>query len=92
MHSNNLENGMRDVLERATELNVGTLYPYGDPQYQAPTAKDVRMVLKYGELTQSTAAKVVGVRSDRTIRKWVNGDREIPYAAWRLLLIRVGLA
>lgn len=87
-----LENGLRDVLERSTGLQVGTLYPYADPQYRHPSPADVRAVLAYGELSSESAAKIVGVTGRRTIGKWASGQRKIPYAAWRLLLIHVGLA
>ena len=37
------------------------------------------------------ARALLGV-SGRMIRKWIGGEREIPYSAWRLLLIEVGIA
>ena len=49
----------------------------------------LRELLKKHGLTGSQAAEIVGVNS-RTIRKWTGGERGIPPAAWRLLLLVLG--
>jgi len=42
-------------------------------------------------LTGSVVGQLLGV-DPRTVRKWIGGEREIPYSAWRLLLLHAGLA
>ncbi len=65
--------------------------PFSSPNYQPPSAEDIREALKHGEhWTGSVAATMLGVNS-RTIRKWTGGECEMPYAAWRLLLILKGI-
>jgi len=51
-----------------------------------PTADKLRALMKQKGLTGARAAEIVGVNS-RTIRKWTGGERAIPEAAWRLLLL-----
>lgn len=42
---------------------------------KGPELKAIREKLR---LTQAEFARVVGVASDRTVRKWEDGEREIP--------------
>ena len=51
-----------------------------------PTVEKLRALMKEKGLTGAKAAEIVGVNS-RTIRKWTGGERAIPEAAWRLLLL-----
>lgn len=61
--------------------------PVDDPAYRPPTPEEIRDALRHGEYwTGAVAAVHLGV-SGRTIRKWTGGEQEMPYAAWRLLLI-----
>lgn len=67
---------------------------FTDPNYRSPTSDEIRMALKIGGLTGGQAAKLLGVSTvggSRTVRKWTGGEREIPYSAWRLLLILIGV-
>lgn len=58
--------------------------------WETPTPDDVRELLRSQGWTGSVAANIAGVHS-RTVRKWTGGEREIPYAAWRLLVMEAGL-
>jgi len=53
-----------------------------------PKPEDIKKLLKDHQITQGTAAKMVGV-SDRTFRRWIAGKIPIPYAAWELLKYEV---
>lgn len=74
---------------------------YSDPQYLPPTPAEVDGLIKLMEWSQSDVAKLTGVSYDpkkgsTTVRKWRtpigNAEhREIPYAAWRLLLLHAGV-
>lgn len=64
---------------------------FSDPAYTPATADDLRELMRQTGLTGSQTARLIGVNS-RTIRKWTTSEgmpnsAEIPYAAWRLLLI-----
>lgn len=61
--------------------------------WKQPTGEEVREVLRLAGFTGSQAAKVLGLtnRGDRTIRRWVSEESEIPYAAWALLCDFAGL-
>ena len=74
-----------------TEIRHGCRLPFADPNYQAPTSDEIRAALKHGGMTGAGAGALLGV-GGRTVRKWTGGERDIPYSAWRLLLISIGLA
>jgi DNA-binding transcriptional regulator YiaG len=78
-------------LPAATAIRQGSLLLFTNPGYQRPSPNELRAALDAGGLTGATAAAVLGV-SGRTLRKWRSGDRDIPYSAWRLLIITLGLA
>lgn len=61
--------------------------------WEQPTGEEVREILRLAGFTGSQAAKALGLctRGDRTIRRWVSADSEIPYAAWALLCDFAGL-
>ena len=75
----------------ATAIRQGSLLLFTNPGYQRPSPNELRAALDAGGLTGATAAALLGV-SGRTLRKWTGGDRDIPYSAWRLLIISLGLA
>ena len=52
------------------------------------TPADLRALLRRGKLTGSAAASIAGV-NPRTIRRWISGDSDIPYSAWRLIQTHV---
>ncbi len=70
------------------QLRAETLLPYDDPNFEQPNTVDVREALRRGGLTGATAGVLLGVTS-RTIRRWTGGDKDISYAAWRLLLMYI---
>lgn len=74
-----------------TEPRRETRLPFASQRYRAPTKEEFRTVIQTLGLTGSIAGRLLGV-DGRTIRKWIGGEREIPYSAWRLLLINAGLA
>jgi len=74
---------------------------YTDDQYTPPTPEEVNQLITLCGWSQNDAAKLVGVKWDTkkgssTIRKWKSDKskkdhREIPYSAWRLMLIYAGV-
>jgi hypothetical protein len=69
--------------------------PFCHPDYRHPTPSEVGALIRLVGLSQRKTALIVGVRSDdsgsSTVRRWKTDIsskeyREIPYAAWRLLL------
>jgi hypothetical protein len=78
-----------------TGPNPGTLLPFHDPDFIAPTHVDLRAITQQHALTGTAVARITGVLP-RTVRKWlapaeVANHTQIPYAAWRLLLIEIGV-
>jgi hypothetical protein len=76
--------------------------PFSDPGYKAPEPEEVDALIKAAGWSQNKTAMIVGVPFDpkkgsTTIRRWrtsrENADhyREIPYAAWRLMLLHAGV-
>lgn len=73
-----------------------------DPEYAPPTPDDIRALRDLLGWSQNDIAKMVGVtfnptKGSTTVRKWCSPagspeHREMPYAAWRLLLIYAGIA
>ena len=78
-------------VEGRTEVRREARLPFGDPRYAAPTSAEFREVTRLLGLTGSEAGRLLGV-DGRTIRKWIGGERDVPYSAWRLLLLEAGLA
>lgn len=75
--------------------NPATLRLFRDPAFVAPSYCDVRIITPRHELTGSAVARIMGV-TPRTVRKWLappnaQNHSPIPYAAWRLLLIEMGI-
>jgi hypothetical protein len=71
-----------------------------DDGYQAPTPAQVDALIKAAGWSQNDVAKLVGVSySDKgslTVRRWRTDPkwaehREIPYSAWRLMLLASGV-
>lgn len=58
-----------------------------------PSGEEVREVLRLAGFTGAIAANELGLgaNGDRTIRRWVSEETEIPYAAWALLCDFAGL-
>lgn len=56
-----------------------------------PTTDEIREILRLAGFSGGEAARRIGVRGKdgksggRTVRKWISGEADIPYAAWALL-------
>lgn len=67
-----------------------------DPSYREPTIEEITEVIDYLADVHSlgVVAKQLGLKSKsnptRTLNRWRSGENEIPYAAWRLLLVLSG--
>ena len=66
-----------------------TLLEFGHG-WEAPTPQEVVAVFNRCDLTRAQIAEMLGL-GERAIFKWTKGDSRIPYAAWRLLCLKVGL-
>jgi hypothetical protein len=75
--------------------------PYNHPDYVAPGPEEVAALIELAGFSQNQTAKLAGVKYDplkgsSTVRKWkAKRDRkeyrQIPYSAWRLLLLYAGV-
>jgi DNA-binding XRE family transcriptional regulator len=68
---------------------AGLMFVTDGSGFSAPDPRKLRAVMKRHGLTGSEVANIVGVNS-RTLRKWTGGERQMPDAAWRLLLVVTG--
>lgn len=69
-------------------------------EWTPPTADDVKAMLCICDLSQYQAGLYLGLavqpatnrsgNTCRTVRRWLNGESTIPYAAWALLADRAG--
>lgn len=84
------ERGVYKV-EGRTEPRRETLLPFKSQLYRAPTKDEFRSVTQTLGLTGSMVGALLGVTS-RAVRKWIGGESEVPYSAWRLLLTHAGIA
>lgn len=74
---------------------------FASGKYQPPTLAELRALRKLKAWSQNDVAKIVGVsfnpdKGSTTVRRWETDSdkkdsREIPYAAWRLLLLHAGV-
>lgn len=72
-----------------------------DPDYVPPEPEEVDALIKLSGWSQNDTAKLVGVnynpkKGSPTVRRWrankaSESYREIPYAAWRLMLFYAGV-
>lgn len=74
------------------EIRLETRLPFADARYVSPSTDEIREVVRRLGLTSAQAADRVGVSSHRKMREYLGGQRDLSYAAWRLLLIGAGLA
>ena len=74
--------------------------PFNHPDYKPPEPYEVAALTGLVGWSQTRTANLVGVKSDpkkgsTTVRKWKTEDgverRQIPYAAWRLMLLYAGV-
>lgn len=87
------------TLKQIAKLNCAR--QFADPRYEPPTPDQVDALIKAAGWSQTQAAKIVGVNFDPdkgspTIRRWrapvtSSEHRDIPYSAWRLMLITAGV-
>ncbi|MEM9151634.1 MAG: hypothetical protein AAGB19_14430 [Cyanobacteria bacterium P01_F01_bin.3] len=79
------------------KLPLGTLLPRTDPSFQKPTPSDIRTLKAISGLTGRELSELVGLEDPRGWRRWSQdsdapGARQIPYTAWRMLVLELGLA
>jgi hypothetical protein len=77
---------MREVIIRSACLQAAG-------HWEQPTGEEIREVLRLAGFTGGQAAKALGLglKGDRTVRRWIGGESSIPYAAWALLCDFAGL-
>jgi len=80
-----------DQVRRELALDRPGLFDAYTPAWKPPSVAEFRELLRVADLSGSRAGLLVGVEQ-RRIRKWAGGEGDVPYAAWRLLSIYVGLA
>jgi DNA-binding transcriptional regulator YiaG len=85
------ERGVYKV-EGRKEVGKEARLPAASARYRATTKDEIRTVTQVLGLSGSEISRLLGVHGGRTVRKWIGGEAEIPYSAWRLLLIHAGLA
>lgn len=89
------------IEERVSFTGQPCCLPFSHPNYEPPTPDQVSYLVKACGWSQREVALIAGVGHDpkkgsTTVRKWrAPADkpehRQIPYAAWRLLLIYAGV-
>lgn len=68
------------------------------PKYQQPTQPEISTVLQemYIHHNKTVVSKMLGLKQGktptRTLNRWEAGEVEIPYTAWRMLLVLSGNA
>jgi hypothetical protein len=75
--------------------------PFSDPNYCPPTPEEVKQLIALAGWSQNGTAKLAGVawnkaKGSSTVRRWKApadkpDSKNIPYAAWRLLLLYAGV-
>jgi hypothetical protein len=91
-----------DVLPQTLEAfrNRACTLPYSHPHYEPPSTEEVGQLIKLAGWSQNDCAKITGVsyndkKGSSTVRRWKtsspNNHRDIPYSAWRLLLLHADI-
>jgi len=68
-----------------------SLLEFADNRYTPPSPDEIKQVIDYVGLSSLQLGKELGIKDGRTVRRWKSGDAKMPYAAWRLLLVKAGL-
>lgn len=55
-----------------------------------PTAQEFRIMLSVLGYSQTTFAGLIDV-TDRTVRRWASGDKQVAYSAWCVMCTQAGL-
>lgn len=77
--------------EGRTEPRRETRLPFANERFLPPNKNEFRTVTQTLGLSGAETGALLGVTS-RAVRKWIGGESDIPYSAWRLLLLHAGLA
>lgn len=80
-------NAVAKIASDDSEIPVSWL-EFSDERFDLPSPEEIRETFK--PFTGSQVARMLGIQDARTIRKWIGGESKIPYAAWRLWLIKTG--
>ncbi|MBF0215302.1 MAG: hypothetical protein HQM00_17380 [Magnetococcales bacterium] len=69
----------------------GKIWAMPEEGWVGPPARPlIQGVLDSAGITQAYAAQLLGIVPP-SFRRWLNGNREMPWTAWFALLVRVGL-
>jgi len=85
----------QEALAQQLEIRLETLTT--GAEWVEPTGDEVQAVIRKVGFTGSETASYVGLKAgktgsgSRTVRRWVSGEKTIPYAAWALLIEATGL-
>ncbi|MFU1520786.1 helix-turn-helix domain-containing protein [Vreelandella alkaliphila] len=71
----------------AETVRPETLAPFR--QWMPPDPGEIRAALQVAGWTGERFAKAIGINA-RTVRRWLGGDVDIPYAVWAVLCIAAG--
>jgi len=55
-----------------------------------PTPEELRIMLSVLGYSQTTFAALIDV-TDRTVRRWASGEKQIAYSAWCVMCTQAGL-
>jgi hypothetical protein len=80
----------KEIARLKSKIKPGSLRQFTD-FWEQPDAEAVRAVLELGGLTGEGAAKRLGIRESRTVRRWTGAESNISYANWALLCEIAGL-
>lgn len=67
-----------------------------DPKYRKPTGEEVKEVFEHlvSYHSKGIVCKMLGIKSKtnptQTVNRWISEESDIPYPAWRMLLILDG--
>lgn len=92
----------KSALSKIDEFkNLDCARLFSDPDYVPPTVDELSALIALAGWSQSKVAQITGVtynpkKGSTTVRKWKTPadkpeHRDIPYSAWRLLLINAGV-
>ena len=78
---------MEKIADYGAGFRPETLLKY-DQGWIPPNTDELREAKRKSAKTGAELGTMFGV-DGRTIRKWIGGERKIPYAAWRLWLYAI---
>ena len=76
--------------EFSTDFSDCSRQKFDTGRFVPPRPDEIKALFAKHRLSTRRVAEIVGMKHNRTVRRWTSGEVEIQYPVWRLLLYETG--